>query len=184
MPPTGGVGADRVLIAAGLIAEERYLAALAGWLGVGYLPLDDVPRTACPLGDLRLIDAARAGVLPLALPDGLVWVVAPRNLAARTLARLVSRSPHLARRIRLTSSEQFGRFVARHGEAALGAIADRALRTRWPQFSAAPRRRRLPCVSALTALAGIAACYCSRARPASPSKPPSPSASWPGSRSG
>jgi hypothetical protein len=39
-----GVGADRVLIATGFISEERYLAALARWLGVGYLPLEDVPR--------------------------------------------------------------------------------------------------------------------------------------------
>ncbi|MGE3159987.1 MAG: glycosyltransferase family 2 protein [Xanthobacteraceae bacterium] len=153
-----GVGADRVLIAAGLISEERYLAALAGWLGVGYLPLEDVPRAACPLADLRLIDAARGGVLPLNLADGLVWVLAPRHLGARTLARLVSRSPHLARRIRLTSNEQFSRFVARHGEAALGVIADRTLLTRWPQFSAARRRRRPSFVFVMTALIGIAAC--------------------------
>lgn len=154
-----GVGADRVLIAAGLISEERYLAALAGWLGVEYLPLDDMPRAACPLADLRLVDAARNGVLPLNLADGFVWVVAPRNLAARTLARLVSRSPHLARRIRLTSMEQFSRFVARHGGAALGAIADRTLLTQWPQFSAARRRRWPSFAFAVTASAGIAVCY-------------------------
>jgi len=153
-----GVGADRVLIAAGLISEERYLAALSGWLGISYLPLEDVPRTACPLADPRLIDAARAGVLPLHLPDGLVWVVAPRNLAARTIFRLISRSPHLARRIRLASSEQFSRFVARHGEAALGEIADRTLLTQWPQFSAARRRRWPSPTFAVTALAGIAVC--------------------------
>ena len=154
-----GTGADRVLIAGGIIAEEHYLAALASWLGTGHQMLDDVPRTACPLSDSRLIHAARAGVLPLRTADGLVWVVAPRHLAARTLARLVSRSPHLARRIHLTSSEQLGRFVARHAEAALGAIADRALRKRWPQFSAAPRRWRFPFMSALTALAVIGAFY-------------------------
>jgi hypothetical protein len=154
-----GVGADRVLIAAGLISEEDYLAALAGWLGVGYLPLEDVPRSACPLADTRLVDAARAGLLPLNLADGPVWVIAPRNLAARTLSRLVSRNPHLARRIRLTSSGQFNRFVARNAEAALSAIADRTLRTRWPQFSAAPRRRRTPFALAAATLAGIAACY-------------------------
>ena len=100
-----GTGADRVLIADGTIAEERYLATLASWLGTGHLMLDDVPRTACPLSDSRLIHAARAGVLPLHTANGLTWVVAPRHLAARTLARLVSRSPDLARRIYLTSSE-------------------------------------------------------------------------------
>jgi cellulose synthase/poly-beta-1,6-N-acetylglucosamine synthase-like glycosyltransferase len=154
-----GVGVDRVLIAEGFMSEERYLAALAAWLGVGYLLLEDVPRTACPLGDLRLIDAARAGVLPLNSADGLVWAVTPRNLAARTLTRLVARSPHLARRIRLTSSEQFSRFIARHGEATLGAVAGRALLTRWPQFSAAPRRWRPPFMLAAMAFAGIGACY-------------------------
>ena len=154
-----GVGADRALIAEGLISEERYLAALGSWLGVGHVSLDDMPRRACPLDDLRLIDAAQAGVLPLRLPDGLVWVVAPRNLAARTLTRLVSRNPHLARRIRLVSNEQLNRFVTRHGEATLGAIADRALRTRWPQFSAAPRRWRPPYLLGVTVLAGIVAFY-------------------------
>ncbi len=154
-----GVGADRVLITAGLISEEHYLAALAAWLGVGYLPLENVPRLACPLGDLRLIDAAQAGVLPLTWADELIWVFAPRYLAARTLIRFVSRSPHLAHRIRLTSSGQLSRFIARHGDAALGAIADRRLSTQWPQFSAAPHRRRPPLMLAATAFAVIAIGY-------------------------
>ena len=39
-----GVGADRVLIADGLISEETYVAALAASLGIAFEPLINRPR--------------------------------------------------------------------------------------------------------------------------------------------
>jgi cellulose synthase/poly-beta-1,6-N-acetylglucosamine synthase-like glycosyltransferase len=133
-----GIGADRVLVAAGIIREEDYIAALCGHLGVRYEFLDRRPRRACPLDDGRMIEAPAVGLLPLRADGEFVWVVAPRNLAARTLMRLIAAHPYLARRIRLTSSAQLNQFVARHGSRALGTRAALALRRRWPQLSAAP----------------------------------------------
>src|SRR5262245_62943548 len=52
-----GVGADRVLVAQGLIDEETYLAALARWLGVAFEPLEGRPRAACLADDHGLIEA-------------------------------------------------------------------------------------------------------------------------------
>src|SRR5882672_9637421 len=60
-----GVGADRVLIAAGALSEEAYLHALAENLGARFEPLDRVPRRLCPLDDAWLIEAAKVGMLPL-----------------------------------------------------------------------------------------------------------------------
>ena len=51
-----GVGADRVLIAAGRLSEETYLRALGDALGVEFEPLDGIPRGQCPLNDERLIE--------------------------------------------------------------------------------------------------------------------------------
>lgn len=76
-----GVGADRVLIAAGEVSEDVYLRALAAALGVAFEPLDDTPRAMCPLSDERLIESAAAGMLPLAIGDELYLVVAPRTMA-------------------------------------------------------------------------------------------------------
>jgi cellulose synthase/poly-beta-1,6-N-acetylglucosamine synthase-like glycosyltransferase len=155
-----GIGADRVLIAQGWIGEDRYLARLAAWLGIEHAPsLDEVPREACPLGDIRLIEAAELGLLPLILGGELTWLVAPRHLAARTLTQLMSRSPRLARRLRLTSTGALNRFIARHGSEALAAQATDALRTRWPQLSAAPRRWRPPVALAAMAIAFLGLLY-------------------------
>jgi hypothetical protein len=87
---TLGVGADRVLIAAGALSEEAYLHALASALGVRFEPLDGTPRSLCPIDDERLIESAAAGMLPLAVDDELFLVVAPRGLAARRIAALCS----------------------------------------------------------------------------------------------
>jgi len=80
-----GVGADRALIAADIISEEAYLAALTGSLGIPFEPLDDLPRAACPLNDERLIEAAAVGILPMTVAGNLEYVVAPRALAARSM---------------------------------------------------------------------------------------------------
>src|SRR5476651_1259147 len=41
---TLGVGADRVLIAAGELSEEAYLRALGDALGIEFEPLEGIPR--------------------------------------------------------------------------------------------------------------------------------------------
>ena len=133
-----GVGADRVLIAAGELSEEVYLRAL----GVAFEPLDRTPRHCCPLNDERLIESAGAGMLPLAIDGELFLVVAPRGAATRRILRLIKENPVRARHFRFTSAERLNRFVLRHGRTAIVARAANRLKRRWPKLSAAPPRWR------------------------------------------
>ena len=136
-----GLGAERVLICADAITEDGYLAALAGSLGTTYQPLDQIPRSDCPLSDDELIQAAAAGLMPLYCDGSLTWIIAPRNLTARRLAAPQSRPPKWLQPFRLTSSGQLQRFVARHTQRALGQRATNGLRRTWPLFSNAPRKK-------------------------------------------
>jgi cellulose synthase/poly-beta-1,6-N-acetylglucosamine synthase-like glycosyltransferase len=137
-----GVGADRVLIAAGALSEEAYLRGFAENLGASFEPLDGVPRRLCPLDDTWLIEAAKVGVLPLAENGRIILVVAPRGLAARTIAQAVQRDPALAARFRFTTAARLNRFVLRYAGEQLAEQAADALRQRWPRLSAAPPRQR------------------------------------------
>jgi hypothetical protein len=78
-----GVGGDRVLIAGGAIGEEDYLRALGESLGVGFEPLDRLPRQLCPVDNQWLIEAAAQGMLPISENDDMTLVLAPRGTAAR-----------------------------------------------------------------------------------------------------
>lgn len=137
-----GVGVDRVLIAAGTINEDDYLRALARQLGVTFEPLDGTPRSACPVGDERLIEAAAMGLLPLTVDDEPFVVVAPRGVAARRLIAMIEGDPTLVRRFRFTSAERLTRFVVRYAGNALTARACEQLKQTWPMLSAAPPRWR------------------------------------------
>ncbi|MBI3702856.1 MAG: glycosyltransferase, partial [Rhizobiales bacterium] len=137
-----GVGADRVLIAAGRLSEETYLRALASRLDVAFEPLDGIARTLCPIDDRRLIEAAAAGLLPLAIDDELYLVVAPRGTAARNIMAMIEDTPARARRFRFTSSERLNRFVLRYAGSALAASASERLKQATPMLSAAPPRWR------------------------------------------
>jgi phosphoglycolate phosphatase-like HAD superfamily hydrolase len=129
-----GIGADRVLIAAGIISEDEYVRALAGWLHVPFERLD-LPRDACPLPDTQFIDAAQFGLLPLRSGDAFIYVVAPQVLTAR---RLVTGAHPLPKdRFRLTSPQRLRQFVLHHGAQALGKRAAEALRVARPELSAA-----------------------------------------------
>jgi cellulose synthase/poly-beta-1,6-N-acetylglucosamine synthase-like glycosyltransferase len=143
-----GVGADRALIAADIISEEAYLAALTGSLGIPFEPLDDVPRAACPLSDELLIEATAVGILPITVAGNLKFVVAPRALAARKLIDAVRSGSELATRIRFTTAERMQQFVARHGARALAHRASQALREARPDLSAGCRQPR-PVAAAL-----------------------------------
>jgi hypothetical protein len=153
-----GIGADRVLIAAGVLSEEVYLRALGDALGVAFEPLDRTPRHCCPLNDGRLIESAAAGMLPLAIDGELFLVVAPRGAAARRILRLIEENPVRARHFRFTSAERLNRFVLRHRRAAIVARAANRLKRNWPKLSAAPPRWRTNIVSvAAIALLAFAA---------------------------
>jgi hypothetical protein len=145
-----GIGADRVLIAAGELSEEAYLRALASALSVAFEPLDHTPRHCCPLNDERLIESAAAGMLPLAIDGELFLVVAPRGAAVRRILRLIEENPVRARHFRFTNAERLNRFVLRHGRAAIIARAANRLKRKWPKLSAAPPRWRTNIVSVAT----------------------------------
>jgi len=129
-----GVGADRVLIAAGELSEETYLRALA--------TADSTPRALCPLNDDRLIECAAAGMLPLAIDDERYLVVAPRGGAVRQILHLIEENPARAQYFRFTSAEHLNRFVLRYAGKTLAANAAGALKQTWPMLSAAPPRWR------------------------------------------
>ena len=153
-----GVGADRVLIAAGALDEETYLRALGEALGVAFEPLDGTPRAFCPLNDDRLIEAAAAGLLPLAIDDELILVVAPRGGAARRILHLIEENPARAQRFLFTSAEHLNRFVLRSSEKAIAARAADLLKQKWPTLSAAPPRWHTSSTSvAMATLLAIAA---------------------------
>ena len=136
-----GVGADRVLIASGALAEETYLRALGAALDVEFEPLDGIARAQCPIDADRLIESAAAGLLPLTDGDDLCLVVAPRSTAARRIMGMIEGNPACARRFRFTSAERLNRFVLHHAGQALAARASEQLKQNWPIFSAgAPRR--------------------------------------------
>jgi cellulose synthase/poly-beta-1,6-N-acetylglucosamine synthase-like glycosyltransferase len=137
-----GVGADRVLIAAGVVSEEDYLRTLADALGLTFDSLDGIARNRCPLDDDRLIEAVAAGILPLKVGGELCLVVAPRGTAVRRIIALVDDNPELARRLRFTSAERLTQFVFRHGAGNISARAAEGLKTTWPALSAAPPRWR------------------------------------------
>ena len=136
-----GLGAERVLICADALTEEVYLAALAASLGTTYEALDRVPRTDCPLSDQELIQAAKAGLLPLRRDGRLIWIIAPQGLTARRLAEPHLSPPKWLLPFRLTSSKELQRFVARHTQRALGELATHGLHRAFPLFSNAPRKK-------------------------------------------
>ena len=136
-----GVGADRVVIASGLISEEDYVRAFAASCGAEFMALDDMPRSWCPLPDDRLFEAATTGILPLHIDNELVLVVAPRGTAARLLAGLFAAKHDLTARFRFTCAERLQRFVVRHGNDLLARRAVEDLKTSCPRLSAAPQPR-------------------------------------------
>jgi cellulose synthase/poly-beta-1,6-N-acetylglucosamine synthase-like glycosyltransferase len=148
-------GADRVLLAMGMIKEEDYLRALASHCGVVFDSLADTVRAACPLTDAQLIQSIGAGLIPLRVGGDMVMVVAPREIAAQRLTALFASTPDARRRFRFTSKAQLHQFVIKHAGSALGRQAADGLRVASPALSAAPRARR-PLTVALFGLAAFA----------------------------
>ena len=136
------VGADRVLIAEGQLAEESYLKALAAALQVRFEPLQDLPRIACPLNNDELAGAAQTGMLPIRDRDGLCIVVAPPLVDSRQLLRLARANSAILRRLRLTSPARLLRFIGEHGGHAIARHAVDALRRKDSSLSASSIRWR------------------------------------------
>ena len=150
-----GLGADRVLIAAGDIDEETYVRALANALGATFEPLDEVTRAQCPLDDARLCESVAAGLIPIMIDGALRLVLAPRNVAARRLSQLAAQDPSWAMRFRLTTGERIERFILeRTGDALIKRACNRLKQTN-PLLSAATRHApaRWRAHAALTVLA-------------------------------
>lgn len=155
-----GVGADRVLIAAGELSEETYLHSFAAALGSAFEPLDDISREFCPLNDQRLIESAAAGMLPLRIDDELYLVVAPHGGAARRIWQMIEENPARAQWFRFTSAERLNRFVLRYGGKAIAARAAGHLKKTRPMLSAGPPRRHIKIASvAIVVLLAIVAAF-------------------------
>jgi hypothetical protein len=138
-----GVGADRTLIAADIISEEAYLAALTSASGLAFEPLEDLPREACPLSDEQLLEAPATGILPIRLAGDLCFVVAPLALATRRLLEMLRPGSDLAARIRITTAERLQKFVSRHDARAMAQRTTEALREARPDLSAGSGKPRL-----------------------------------------
>jgi hypothetical protein len=141
-----GVGADRVLVAAGIVTEDAYAHALAASLGLEFETFEGATRDSCPLDDGRLIEAAHSGLLPLIIGGAPTVVVAPRS--ARHFVDYVRAHPRV--RFRITGAARLNHFIATIGAQALGRRAADALDDAWPQLSAATGSRRLRIGIALT----------------------------------
>lgn len=137
-----GDGADRSLIAGGLIGEEAYLRALSRHTGIAFEPLEQVTRNDCPLPDKELLARTAGGLLPLNGRDGRpgAVVVAPRGLMVRALIEFSRRDPARTTHVRLTTTERLNRFVLQAGGQALTRAATEHLGARWPLLSAKARR--------------------------------------------
>src|SRR3954452_17918090 len=132
-----GVGAERVLIAAGFINEDTYAYALSRSLGFEYETFDGRDRASCPLDDAQLLEAAKTGLLPLVIGNELAFVVAPRSV--RKFIDYVAFHP--GARFRLTSAARLNLFVADQGATAVAYKAALALRDDRPHFCAGTSHR-------------------------------------------
>ena len=154
-----GMGADRVLIAAGRLDEASYLRSLAASLQIPFSGLATLRRSDCPLSDESLIESPVAGLLPVSCGNVVNYVIAPRGLDARRLVQFVNAKPEVRSRICLTTSEHLTRFVMSAAADALGVRAAHSLRHIRADLSAAtanPRARRWFAVSCVQFL-GLAA---------------------------
>ncbi|MBM3528096.1 MAG: glycosyltransferase [Alphaproteobacteria bacterium] len=151
-----GVGADEVLIAAGIVDEETYARALAADLGIAFEPLGRIARRQCPAADGHLIAAACTGLLHVAAAGELIIVVAPHLVDSRRLIAAVRASNGLRTRMRITGAGRLRHFVARHCAGEIERRSVDALRTARPALSAHSSRPRRRALSALAASAVLA----------------------------
>lgn len=148
-----GVGADRVLIAAGIIDEIAYLQHLSAHTRIAIDSLAAIEPHNCGLDETQQPFAAQSGILPLRIDGRLVFAIAPRGDTAATLARMIEDDPAIRERIRLTTAAQLKDFLLYRS----GTLARRAvdhLHTVRPDLSARPRHG----TSARVAIAAATGC--------------------------
>jgi cellulose synthase/poly-beta-1,6-N-acetylglucosamine synthase-like glycosyltransferase len=133
-----GIGADRVLIQWGVIDEEAYLQRLAYHTGIAIEHFLETGRGDSLLRDREILQAAELGLIRLQRDGRLIWTLAPRRLAARTLCRLIATYPDLTEWLRLTPSSRLHQFLLYQTDDAVGRTAINGLRRRFPKMSAAP----------------------------------------------
>ena len=133
-----GVGADQVLLQAGIIGEDAYLDMLSSHIGLAIETLTTTSHADCLLSDRDLPHVAEHGLLPLRREGQLIWAVAPRGFTARRLCQLSAAYPSLRDRIRLTSTRDLQAFLLRQTGGVFGQSAAHALGRRFPALSAAP----------------------------------------------
>jgi cellulose synthase/poly-beta-1,6-N-acetylglucosamine synthase-like glycosyltransferase len=150
-------GADRVLVSQRIISDEHYVRALAASVGARFDSLAHVPRAACPATDAELIEAAKTGVLWIYSGQDRVLVIAPQNIAARTLVNYLRYRTNLSARICLTTAQHLLRFVEKHARPTLVQKAVSELKSIHPEFSARRDRSRLTVLPLIGALATVAA---------------------------
>lgn len=134
-----GVGAEQVLIQAGIISEHVYLEHFAAYTGLNIETLNDLSYADCllPAGQAHLI--ARHSIMPIRRDGALNYVCAPRGYAVRRLARLIARYPSLRSRLRLVTASNLNALLERQAGATLVHRAAHGLAERFPHLSAAPR---------------------------------------------
>jgi hypothetical protein len=157
-----GIGADQVLIRQGVIDEQAYLRRLAFHTGVAIENFSGIDRGDSPPHDHQILQAAEFSMIALRREGRLIWTLAPRHLAARTLCRLVAEYPDLTERLRLASSSDLHQFLLHRTGDVLGRAATDGLRGRFPRMSAAPAaveglrwRRHLQCFKGPCGIAAL-----------------------------
>jgi hypothetical protein len=157
-----GIGADQVLIRQGVIDEQAYLRLLAFHTGVAIENFSGIDRGDSPPRDHQILQAAEFGIIALRRKGRLIWTLAPRHLAARTLCRLVAEYPDLTERLQLASSSDLHQFLLHQTGDVLGRAATDGLRGRFPRMSAAPAaveglrwRRHLQCFKGPCGIAAL-----------------------------
>jgi hypothetical protein len=132
-----GIGAERVLIAHGVISEDVYLQRLSLRSGIRMADFSRVSRGDIDLNDHQLRLAAKAGVLQMRIGGAQTMVASLRDDTARVLARAAAASPRALRHWRLTSEQALQDFLLYRTNALIGHAID-GLRDSYPALSAAP----------------------------------------------
>lgn len=133
-----GVTADRVLVGWQVIDDDAYVRRLAGYLGLGFEDFRKFGRDDCLLSDDQFRFALQSGLLPLRKKSRIIWIIAPRNNAARNLTERLAALTGTGDEIRLTTTERFNEFADRAARDPLTSNAIDGLKQRHPDLSAGP----------------------------------------------
>ena len=146
-----GTGADRVLIADGLLSDHDYARAFARHHGLKLETLAQVPRAACPLSDETMLTGLSCGIIPFTADGRLQLAVAPWHHSARLMVQTLQQHPSIRGSLRITTMQWLRDFIHHQAESVVGDKAALHLRNTRPHLSAGSALSRTP-----LALAGVA----------------------------